>query len=62
MKPSPKTTDTVDSAEFAAWREEQIRLGLADVEAGQVLDDAELQRHFDARFRQHADRREKQAA
>ncbi len=62
MKPTRKTANTENHAEFAAWREEQIRLGLADIEAGQLLDDAELQRHFDARFRQHANRREKQAA
>ena len=36
------STAAVKRAEYDAWRDEQIRLGLEDLDAGRVLSDEEL--------------------
>jgi len=62
MKAEPKKTVADQRAEYEAWYDEQVRLGLEDIEAGQVVSHEEVKRHFDKRFKQHAGRQHKQAA
>ncbi|MDP1605603.1 MAG: hypothetical protein Q8L93_03010 [Rhodocyclaceae bacterium] len=62
MKAEPKKTAAAQHAEYEAWYDEQVRLGLEDIEAGRVVSDEDLQSHFDKRFKQHAGRQQKQAA
>lgn len=52
------STAAVRRAEYDAWCDEQIRLGLEDLDAGGVVSDEELERHFEQRFRKHAKRRD----
>lgn len=47
--------------EYEAWYDEQVRLGLKDLEDGRVVSEEDLKRHFDKRFKKHAGR-QKQAA
>jgi predicted transcriptional regulator len=49
-------------AEYDAWYEEQVRLGLQDLDAGRVVSDDDVRKHFEKRFKQHAGRQQKQAA
>ncbi len=62
MKIRPKKTAADQRAEYAAWFDEQVRLGLEDIDAGRVVSHDEVERHFDKRFKQHAGRQQKQAA
>lgn len=62
MKPEQKKTLAEQRAAYEAWYDEQVRLGLEDIEAGRVVSDEEVRRHFDKRFKQHAGRQQKQAA
>ena len=62
MKTERKKVPAADrGAEYEAWHEEQVRLGLKDLEDGRVVSDEDLRRHFDKRFKKHAGR-QKQAA
>ena len=49
-------------AEYDAWYAEQVPLGVEDLDAGRVVSDAEVEKHFQKRFKQHASRQQKQAA
>jgi predicted transcriptional regulator len=49
-------------AEYEAWYEEQVGLGLEDLDAGRVVSDEDVNRYFEQRFKQHAGRQQKQAA
>ena len=62
MKSERKKSTTGDRrTEYDAWYEEQVRLGLKDIEEGRVASDEDLRRHFEKRFKKHAGR-QKQAA
>lgn len=56
-----KSTASEPRSAYEAWYDEQVRLGLKDIQTGQVVSDEELRRHFDKRFKKHAGR-QKQAA
>lgn len=62
MKTTAKPKLAEQRAQYDAWYDEQVRLGLEDIEAGRVVSDEEVRRHFDKRFKQHAGRQQKQAA
>ncbi len=63
MKADSKHETTAElRAEYEAWYNEQVQLGLKDIEAGRVVSDEDLQRHFDKRFKLHVARQQKQAA
>lgn len=49
-----KTTAAEHRAEYEAWYEEQVRLGLEDLDAGRMVSDEDVKRHFEMRFKQHA--------
>lgn len=49
-------------AEYQAWYDEQVRLGIEDIAGGRIVSDEELRRHFEERFKQSAGRQQKQAA
>lgn len=57
-----KATAAERRTEYEAWYEEQVRLGLEDCDAGRVVNDEEVRKHFEKRFKQHAERQKKQAA
>ena len=54
-------TTAAQQAEYQAWYDEQVRLGILDIEGGRIMSDEELRRHFEERFKQNAGRRQKQA-
>lgn len=47
-------------AEYEAWYAEQVQLGLDDLEAGRVVSDAEMQDHFQKRFKENGQRQQQQ--
>jgi len=55
-------TTAAQQAEYQAWYDEQVRLGILDIEDGRIVSDEELRRHFEERFKQNAGRQQKQAA
>ena len=57
-----KATAAEHRAEYEAWYDEQVRLGLEDLNAGRLVSDDEVRKHFERRFKQHAGRQQKQAA
>ncbi len=57
-----KATAAERRAEYEAWHEERVRLGLEDLDAGLVVSDEDVKKHFEMRFKQHAGRQQKQAA
>lgn len=59
---SKNATAAQRRAEYESWYDEQVRLGLKDIEAVRVVSDEDVRRHFDRRFKQHAGRQQKQAA
>ena len=59
---SKGATKAKQLAEYEAWYEEQGRLGLEDLDAGRVVSDEDVRKHFEKRFKQHAGRQQKQAA
>lgn len=50
MKAAAKPKQTPAEA-YEAWYDEQIRLGLEDIEAGRVVTDEEAERHTDRLFK-----------
>jgi predicted transcriptional regulator len=48
-------------AEYQAWYDEQVRLGIEDIESGRIVSDKELRWYFEERFKQNAGRQQKQA-
>lgn len=46
-------------AEYQAWYDEQVRLGIEDIAGGRIVRDEELRRHFEERFKQNAGRQQK---
>lgn len=57
-----RKTTAAQQAEYQAWYDEQVRLGIEDIEGGRIVSDEELRRHFEERFKQNAGRQQKQAA
>jgi len=45
MKAEPKKTAAAQRAAYDAWYDEQVRLGLEDIEAGRVLSHEEVVKH-----------------
>jgi predicted transcriptional regulator len=62
MKATAESKLAEQRAQYEAWYDEQVRLGLEDIEAGRVVSDDDVRRHFEKRFQQHAGRQQKQAA
>lgn len=62
MPTTPKKTTAEQRAEYEVWHDEQVRLGLEDIDAGRIVSHDEIKRHFDRRFKQNAGRQQKQAA
>lgn len=50
-----KATAAERRAEYEAWYEEQVRLGLEDLDAGRVVSDEDVRKHFKKRL-EHAGR------
>lgn len=50
MKAAAKPKPTPAEA-YEAWYDEQVRLGLEDIEAGRVLTNEEVERHTDRLFK-----------
>lgn len=48
MKPSPEKTREEQLAAYEAWYDEQVRLGLEDIEAGRVLSHEEVVKKSEA--------------
>ncbi len=42
---------TAQQKAYAAWYDEQVRLGIEDVDAGRVVSHAEAMRHWDELFK-----------
>ena len=57
-----KATAAERRAEYEAWYEEQIRLELEDLDAGQVVSDEDARKHFEKRFKQDSGRQQMHAA
>ena len=55
-------TAAVRRAEYDTWYEEQVRLGLEDLDAGRVVSDEDVRKHFENRFKQGAGRQQIHAA
>lgn len=49
--PTPAKKTTPRQAAYEAWKDEQVRLGLEDIEAGRVISDEEAERHTDRLFK-----------
>lgn len=45
MKPEPKKTLAEQRAAYEAWYDEQVRLGLEDIEAGRVVSHEDVVKH-----------------
>ncbi|MFA5916040.1 MAG: hypothetical protein WC830_21045 [Burkholderiales bacterium] len=50
-KSAPKTVNEA-ARDYEAWYEEQIRLGLDDLDAGRVVSSEEAEKHFERTLKQ----------
>jgi len=57
MKSTPKSGEaTLRDAAYRAWFDEQVRLGIEDADAGNLLSDEEVRKHFAKKAKRLAER------
>jgi predicted transcriptional regulator len=62
MAVTSKQTEAVQrEAAYREWFDEQVRLGIEDANAGNLLSDEEVRKHFDKKVK-HLAERDKQTA